>query len=669
MKKLFFTLLFLLPFFCNAREVLHLDTVLLNKYSGNSLIENWKFTAQYIPGKEPIDLSSWKPLSTLSGEDLNDTLHKLGFTGIGWFAKEFYIDSGLTNKPLAFSFNGYGAFDIYLDGKLIHTFGTFKSVTTKAKYVNPKLEPVIFSLAQPGRHVLMLHLENYFVITPGANSLASDFSVAINVKYADAAVELYANGLYISFTIMYGVLILFLALAFVHFMFYLFYRKSSANLNFGLFNLSMSVMFGCIFALSNIKFEWVHTIALFAMLIALFTACLSLHAFVNSLYYRKKWGFILITVLGVLLFLSSFYNNDIVGQSLFIFLVIFTAIDAVIKIIIAMRKKIPGSHILGCGILFFFFSIAGLFLYGFLTSGHFEVTPATLQGILLIMLLILILFSIPFSISAYLAWEFAYLNKSLSKQLQQVDRLSQKTIAQEKEKQEILANQNEVLEQEVKLRTEEIIAEKKKSDDLLLNILPAEVANELKEKGEAEAKLFDHVTVLFTDFVNFTQMSERMNPQQLVAQLHENFKAFDEIMERNGLEKIKTIGDAYLAVSGMPVANDKHAYNAVKAGLEIAAYIRNQQYENRFEVRVGIHSGPLVAGIVGVKKFAYDIWGDTVNTASRMESSSEAGKINISESTYRLVKDDFTFIHRGKIDAKHKGAIDMYFVEGEVRSI
>jgi adenylate cyclase len=663
MKKFFFALLFLLPFLCKAQEAIYLDTVLLNKFSGYPLTENWKFTSQYTPGNKPVDLTNWKSLSVLSGRNLNDSLHRLGFTGIGWFAKEFYIDSSLINKPMAFSFNGYGAFDVYLDGKLIYTFGTFKSATKKSEYVNPKLEPVIFSLAQPGRHVMMLHLENYYVMNPGY-SLASDFSLAVNAKFADAAVDLYANSLYISFTVVYGIVILFFALALVHLMLYLFYRKASANLNFGLFNLSMSMIFGCVFSLSNISLEWVHTIALFGMCIPLIVACLSLHAFVNSLYYKKKWGFILIAILGIVLFISLFCDSDILMQSLFIFLVMFTAIDVVIKIIIAMRKKIPGSRILGCGILFFFFSIAGLFVYGFLVSGHFDFNINTWAGIVLIMLSVFILFSVPISISAYLAWEFAYLNKNLTKQLQQVDMLSQKTIAQEKEKQEILANQNEVLEQEVKLRTEEIIIEKKKSDDLLLNILPAEVAHELKEKGEAEAKLFDHVSVLFTDFVNFTQMSERMNPQQLVAQLHENFKAFDEIMERNGLEKIKTIGDAYLAVSGMPVANERHAYNAVKAGLEIAAYIGTQQDENRFEVRVGIHSGPLVAGIVGVKKFAYDIWGDTVNTASRMESSSLAGKVNISESTYELVKDDFTFVHRGKIDAKHKGAIDMYFVEG-----
>jgi class 3 adenylate cyclase/tetratricopeptide (TPR) repeat protein len=191
--------------------------------------------------------------------------------------------------------------------------------------------------------------------------------------------------------------------------------------------------------------------------------------------------------------------------------------------------------------------------------------------------------------------------------------------------------------------------EKQKSDDLLLNILPAEVASELKEKGHASAKLFDEVTVLFTDFVNFTKVSEHLSPQELVSELHFCFKVFDEIVEKHGLEKIKTIGDAYMAVSGLPMANGAHAHNAARAAIEIRQFIqaRKQTNPDSFDIRIGLNSGAVVAGIVGVKKFAYDIWGDTVNTAARMESNSEPGKINISQSTFALINNDFTCIHRG----------------------
>lgn len=219
-----------------------------------------------------------------------------------------------------------------------------------------------------------------------------------------------------------------------------------------------------------------------------------------------------------------------------------------------------------------------------------------------------------------------------------------------------------------------ISKEKKRSDELLLNILPEETAEELKATGTAKAKSFDLVSVLFTDFKNFTQASEILTPEELVAEINHCYSGFDRIITKYGIEKIKTIGDSYMCASGLPVVNFTHPFDVVTAGLEMVAFIEKNK-EDRiakgqpyFELRLGIHTGPVVAGIVGIKKFAYDIWGDTVNTASRMESSGHIGKVNISGSTYELVKDKFNCIHRGKIEAKNKGVIDMYFVEGPVAS-
>lgn len=209
---------------------------------------------------------------------------------------------------------------------------------------------------------------------------------------------------------------------------------------------------------------------------------------------------------------------------------------------------------------------------------------------------------------------------------------------------------------------------KQRSDELLLNILPGEVAEELKETGTAAARQYEQVTVMFTDFKGFTKIAERLSPTELVAELDACFRAFDHIIENHKIEKIKTIGDAYMCVGGLPVPNKTHAKDVVMAALEIKAYMlahsekRRQEGREVFEIRIGVHSGPVVAGIVGVKKFAYDIWGDTVNTASRLESSGETGEVNISGSTYQLVKDEFNCTYRGKITAKHKGEIDMYFV-------
>ncbi len=226
-----------------------------------------------------------------------------------------------------------------------------------------------------------------------------------------------------------------------------------------------------------------------------------------------------------------------------------------------------------------------------------------------------------------------------------------------------------MLQQEVKKATHTIIKEKNKSDELLLNILPADVAEELKETGAAEAKYMESVTVLFTDFKGFTEYSEKLSAEKLVAEINACFSAFDLIMQKFGIEKIKTIGDAYMAAGGLPKANNTHAFDVINAALEIQQFMAKHKADKLakgelfFDIRIGIHTGPVVAGIVGVKKYAYDIWGDTVNTASRMESNSEVGKINISKSTYDIVHEHYNCIHRGKISAKGKGEIDMYFVE------
>jgi len=217
-----------------------------------------------------------------------------------------------------------------------------------------------------------------------------------------------------------------------------------------------------------------------------------------------------------------------------------------------------------------------------------------------------------------------------------------------------------------KVNTKLISDEKKKSEDLLLNILPAQVAEELKEKGMVHAQHFDNVTVLITDFVGFTNVAERFSPKQLVGELHACFKAFDGMLDRYNIEKIKTVGDAYLAVSGLPAANPNHALDMLAVAIamrDFMEYRKSQLGDATFEMKIGVHTGSVVAGIVGVKKFAYDIWGDTVNLAARMEQNCEAGKINISESTYQLVKDKYECTYRGEIQAKNKGKLKMYFVE------
>ena len=211
--------------------------------------------------------------------------------------------------------------------------------------------------------------------------------------------------------------------------------------------------------------------------------------------------------------------------------------------------------------------------------------------------------------------------------------------------------------------------EKKRSDELLLNILPEETAEELKRFGRSNPTLFNQVTVMFIDFCGFTQVAEQLTASELVHELDYCFREFDRIITDYDLEKIKTIGDAYLCVGGLPTPTRTHAKDSINAALEIQEFLteyfskRTGLHKPGFRARIGINSGSVVAGIVGVKKFQYDIWGDTVNMAARMEQSGEAGKVNISEATYALVKDQFNCTYRGKVQAKNKGEVDMYFIE------
>ena len=223
-----------------------------------------------------------------------------------------------------------------------------------------------------------------------------------------------------------------------------------------------------------------------------------------------------------------------------------------------------------------------------------------------------------------------------------------------------------------KVRTNKLLDQQKDEiENLLLNTLPAEIAKELQTTGKAEPRHYDQVSVLFSDFVDFTSHSEKTTPQELVEHLNRCIGAFDDIMGKYHLEKIKTIGDAYMCAGGIPVESKDHILRIVKAGHEMHEWIQDDNIKRVSEglapwyLRIGIHIGPLVAGVVGKKKYAYDIWGNTVNIASRMESNGQAGKVNVTEAVYDLIKDKFECTHRGKIHAKNVGEVEMYFVGPE----
>lgn len=224
-----------------------------------------------------------------------------------------------------------------------------------------------------------------------------------------------------------------------------------------------------------------------------------------------------------------------------------------------------------------------------------------------------------------------------------------------------LAEKNRVIEEE-----------RKRSDELLLNVLPQDIIDELRSQGKTNAKSYQMASVLFADIKDFTKISETMSPEELVSSLDSYFEAFDKIIEGSRVEKIKTIGDAYVCVGGVPIANENNPEEVVRLALAFQKAVLKLKTEREaqgrlcFDFRIGIHTGPLVAGVVGIKKFAYDIWGDTVNMAAKMQQQGEPYKINISQDTYEIIRHKFSCIYRGKIHIKGKDDIAMYFVDREL---
>ncbi len=581
--------------------------------------------------------------------DSNSRIDHKSALNIIWYRFKLHIDSSMSSRPFMMIFDVEGALELYIDGKLEAALGQMPVAGRKGIYKYLKKNPVLLNFKDTGDHQVAIRFKSSAeTIYSNPRSFAFRVDDALNHFHQSRYGSMFAGG------VLLGLGALFFALFLVHLLFFLFYKKEKANLIFAIFTFSIALSLMSTYVYYNsvsMQFDYYYnTIINFAPIISCFSLC----AFISYVFSKNKKTLRAITVLCILSLLFAFMDAYNVFDLTTVFIWVLLAcsiIYTIVMIIVALLKKVPGSLILGSGVLYFLlftFTLLAVSLIRGTVSFNATLSYFTLSAVL----------GIPLSISAYLAWRFSTTSKALSKELENVASLS-------REKQQILEHQNEQLEFQVSERTRELQLEKQKSDDLLLNILPQEVAEELKEKGASKAQFYDEVSVLFTDFVNFTAIAEQLGVDELLAELNVNFTAFDQIMEQHGLEKIKTIGDAYLAVSGLPVKNTGHAVNAVAAALDILTFVEARKKEVPFglDIRIGIHSGSLIAGIVGVKKFAFDIWGDTVNTAARMEQSSAPGKVNISETTQLLVKDFFYCTYRGKLQVKGKGAMDMYFVD------
>ena len=623
--------------------------------NGAEISEASKFFAGDNPAFASVEFddSNWKNLEFSSKKNYTKD-HPY------WIRYYFKIDSTMINESLCFDVKQVGASEIYLNGKKIETIGKIGDSKTSVFKIKNEV-PQLFSLNNTEVNVIAIR----FLPIVGGKKISINYSpVTLDVELVSAKEFLDENikmmkGFNFVAMLICGV---FSALGFIHLLLFLFYRKAVYNLYFSIYNLSIGLLSYMVLSFYEMTDpSSVDTYGFFSFFSVLAFGA-SLTGFVNTLFGRSKIRLKVLLIIAALLLIVYYFSAAAAISSVF-FYIFFVWFESLYLIIRAMIRKEKSAFIVGGGILTFFAIIILTIIAKILDSLNIEMPTMFSGDEFGIFVLVLILVSFPISISAYLGWQFASTNLSLIKQLDEVNRLSDVNLKQEQEKQQILQDQNDLLEKQVDERTFELQKEKQKTENLLLNILPHEVAEELKENGSSEAKYYDEVTVLFTDFVNFTQSSEKMGAEKMLVELNECFTAFDMIMEKHGLEKIKTIGDAYLAVCGLPLKNECHAYQTVLVALDIIDFIeqRKKINPNTLDIRIGINSGSLIAGIVGVKKFAYDIWGDTVNTAARMEQNSEKGKINISETTYQLVKEKIYCEYRGKIHTKGKGDMDMYF--------
>jgi adenylate cyclase len=660
----------------NQVKMLNMDS--LTQHGRIRLDRDWKFSVADFPAMcdSAYNDKNWILVNSRLTRSSALRASVEHFNGIGWFRKAIYIDTSLVAVPLALTIEHLGASEIYIDSKKIQTNGVIGNRRT-SEYINPKLIPFIAVFKSPGRHVFAVRYAN-FDAQKNYDRYDEDFAgFALELSKANQTIESILNtAVIVTFvlTLLFGI---FLALAVAHIFMFLYNRSSISNLYFAVF--CASIGFLCFIPWKTlIGFDPGNVLnAYYTLPLCIAGACFSLSGFANELFARQKKRFFVIAVLCVAAFITFFISRS-VGGLFFVFLSVIVMLEAIVLVFSALFRRVKGARIIGGGVLMFTLFSLFIFLYAAVAQGlSFEAGSGL--GIFFLVMASAAILSLPVSMSLFLAWNFASVNKALQLNLVQVRDLSAKTLEQEQEKKKIIEDQNVRLEREVAVRTAEVIAqkeeielqhdqlktEKEKSDNLLLNILPAEIAGELKETGHSAARAFNNVTVIFTDFVDFTKAGERMTPQELVDELHVCFMNFDKIIEKHKVEKIKTIGDAYLAVCGLPAADPNHAVNAVNAALEIREFMMHRRLQHglrTFDIRIGMHSGSVVAGIVGTKKFAYDIWGDTVNTAARMEQSGAPGRINISESVYMLVKDRFDCTFRGMIEAKNKGELRMYFV-------
>jgi class 3 adenylate cyclase len=642
--------------------------------------------------------------------------------GCGWFRLHITCDSAIGDETLALMLNHRSAAEIYIDGKRVAAQGLVgcspydeieasalaliiplqdnrRSETHSSESLTTKSGSI--EVRKPRNHVIAVRFSNHNFLNLRSTwffpNIVERFDSGFDIKirsYNDALALVLRTRTVRTIVTMIPLGIL-LFVAFLYAVFYIFIRRDRTNLFLSLYSIATAIL--CFLLLYRIQGQanrfvmaWVG----FFVVVSIAALAISLMAMLNWVVYRRLLPrlWLLWTPLLTILVAARFLLSSTVWNNLLIVLILGGLIDMTIIMLDALRQKVEDAMIIACGSAVFLIS-AGVYTFLYVQQQQHILwlyAMATYCSFL----------SMPVTMAFFIARRFARVNDRLLEQLDTVKQLSEQALEQEKEKQSLIEGQKQELERVVDERTKqlqesntllneqtrqiqasnlellrknvEIASEREKADEILLNILPAPIAERLKAGEQTIAEKLHDVTVLFADIAGFTRFASSVAPEKLVAILDKVFSEFDRLVEKHNAEKIKTIGDAYMVVGGLWQHGSNVSVNHVEAIARLAIEMQDavgrlsQELELiGLTVRIGLHSGEAVAGIIGTKKLNYDLWGDTVNTASRMESHGEAGKIHCTEQVAVRLRHKFIFTERGEIRIKGKGLMHTYFLEKE----
>jgi class 3 adenylate cyclase len=622
--------------------------------------ESWNGTWRFHPGDDPawkepgFDDTAW---ATGTSAEIPLGHAASGWSGLGWFRLRIDASRLASATPLVLSLRQAGAAEVWLDGRRVARLGSVGTSLDTEQAVLRNVIPAPLRLGAGPTHVLAVRYSNFFArplsrIRPGEGGFTLYLSPAAEWMAATLGAESQARATLVFFIAVP------LLLAVIHFALFAFLPRSRESLYCGLF---MTVL--ALFTYAHLELDLIDTVPgyllyhrLFLMAIVAFSLFSLLTIYATFARPAGAFAYTL-QATGLALLVWPLFDESQLSFRLCAAFGLVVSVEAVRVTALAVRARRDGARLVLAGMAWFGAAVIynALRIFGLVPEQAFS-THTMNFGIL----------GAALGMSLFIARNYALTARGLERKLVEVEALSRQNLEHERARQRLIAAQNERLEIEVRERTADLQTEKEKSDQLLANILPDEIATELKATGASTPRRHEEVTILFSDFSGFTSTVSTIPAQRLIRELNEIFRGFDDIAAREGIEKIKTIGDAYMAAAGLPEACPDHAQRAIRAALAMQAAIdqRNTDAAIKWRMRVGLHSGPVVAGVVGKRKFTFDVFGDTVNLASRMETSAEPGQINLSAYTYDLVRDDFACDYRGKLDVKGKGPLDLYTVRG-----